>query len=329
MARKNLLSGLMGEPSADLPPASEPEAVPLPRRAAGGAIGAVSRAIAEIRSRSEVEIDPKLVHDDGFKDRLSIDEADVAELRENIVAAGQRVPILVRPHPERPGEYRVVYGRRRLAALRPLGRQVKAFVQELTDEEAILAQGQENSARRDPSFIEKALFARALEGAGHAPSLIQSALAIDKTLLSRMRTVADSVPMQLITAIGPAPRSGRRRWEELATLLKEKAPEDPVAVAFPRPPAPDSTSDDRLDLAIRNINRTREVDRGQPSSGAGATELKLKDGRSLGQMKSGARSVDIKLSRKASPEFAAWIERDPGEALAQLYELWSKENGST
>ena len=57
--------------------------------------------------------------------------------------------------------------------------------------------------------------------------------------------------------------------------------------------------------------------------------MRLKDGRSLGQMRLGARNLDLKLSRKADPEFTAWIERDPGGALARLYELWSKESGST
>lgn len=332
MGRKNLLSGLMeglDVAGAEPPAAAEAVVSPLPRRPSTGAIGAVSRAIAEIRSRAETEIDPAIIHDDGFRDRLSIDEADVAELQESIRASGQRVPILVRPHPERPGEFRVVYGRRRLVALRALGRPAKALVQELSDEEAILAQGQENSARRDPSFIEKALFAQALEAADYAPSLIQDALAIDKTVLSRMRTVTEHVPEELILEIGAAPRSGRRRWEELALILKEFTPERPVALAFPQPLAPDSTSDQRLDIAIRNLSRAAQVDRGQLSRGSGGTEVKLRDGRRLGRMKVGQRSIDLRLLRKEAPDFTAWIERDPGGALARLYELWSKESGST
>lgn len=328
MGRKNLLSGLMGDANLDIGNVVEPLAPPLPRRTSNGAIGAVSRAIAEIRARSEIEIDPALIHDDGFRDRLSIDEADVAELRENIRARGQRVPILVRPHPERTGEYRVVYGRRRLAAIRSLGVPARALVQELTDEEAVLAQGQENSARRDPSFIEKALFAAQLREANYASALIQDALVIDKAILSRMKSVTDSVPQALITAIGAAPNSGRRRWEELAELVREIGPVDLLDVAFSRPPAPDSTSDDRLALAVRNIARERQVVRGQHSAG-GETAITLSSGRALGHVKSSARSIEVKLSRKAAPEFAAWIERDPAGALGLLYEVWSKESGSS
>jgi ParB family transcriptional regulator, chromosome partitioning protein len=327
MARKNLLSGLLGDQDAEMqPPAPVPP--PLPRRTTGGAIGGVSRVMAEIRARAELEISPEIIHDDGFRDRLGIEESDFAELRDSIQSSGQRVPILVRPHTERPGEYRVVYGRRRLAAIRPLGIKVRALVQELTDEEAVLAQGQENSARRDPSFIEKAAFASSLREAGYANAVIQDALVIDKAILSRMKSVTDVVPMDLIVAIGAAPNSGRRRWEDLAQAIRDQDVTDPLEAAFPEPPPPDSTSDSRLMLAIRNIATAKTVVRGQRASSAEA-ELKLADGRTLGRIKSGARSIDLRLMRKPEPDFAAWIESDPDRALARLHETWSKESGST
>ena len=105
------------------------------------------------------DIDPDLIEDTGLKDRLGISEEDVAELRDSIARHGQQVPILLRPHPTLSGRYQVVYGRRRLAAIRGLGTPVKALIRTLSDEEAVLAQGQENNLRKDPSFIEKALFA--------------------------------------------------------------------------------------------------------------------------------------------------------------------------
>ena len=39
-----------------------------------------------------------------------------------------------------------------------LVKKVRATVMEMTDEEALIAQGVENNARQDPSFIERALF---------------------------------------------------------------------------------------------------------------------------------------------------------------------------
>jgi ParB family transcriptional regulator, chromosome partitioning protein len=44
-------------------------------------------------------------------------------------------------------------------ALRDLGQPVRALVRDFDDAALVMAQGQENGARRDLSFIEKANFA--------------------------------------------------------------------------------------------------------------------------------------------------------------------------
>jgi ParB family chromosome partitioning protein len=86
-----------------------------------------------------------------------------------------------------------------------------------------LAQGQENSARADLSFIERARFARRLEDLGYAREVIMSALALDKTWVSRMISVTKRIPPALIDAIGPAPRTGRDRWADLAARFEQDA----------------------------------------------------------------------------------------------------------
>ncbi len=141
---------------------------------------------------------------------------------------GQQVPVLVRPHPETAGRYQIVYGRRRVLALRDLGQPVKALVRDLDDLGLVLAQGQENTARRDLSFIEKANFARQMVEAGYERRIACDALSIDKTLLSRMLSVTDRVPLALIEAIGAAPGIGRDRWLAFADLLAAH-PLDPEA----------------------------------------------------------------------------------------------------
>ena len=64
MARKDLLKGLM---SGD-PPARE-DAAPLPRYARG-AIGAVSRSIADLKSRSLTEVPAAAIDDAGIRDQF-------------------------------------------------------------------------------------------------------------------------------------------------------------------------------------------------------------------------------------------------------------------
>jgi ParB family chromosome partitioning protein len=145
-----------------------------------------------------------------------VEEAFIAAIRER----GQETPILVRPHPKLPGRYQVAFGHRRLRAATALGRSVRAFIKNLTDEELVVAQGQENNARADLSFIERASFARVLEDRGHSREIIMAALMVDKTELSRLISVRRSVPDYIVSAIGPAPKAGRGRWVALAKQLE-------------------------------------------------------------------------------------------------------------
>ncbi|WP_254694596.1 ParB/RepB/Spo0J family partition protein [Alloyangia pacifica] len=80
------------------------------------------------------------------------------------------MPILVRRNPEQEGRYLLVYGGRRLEAIRGSDKvtKVRALVATLDERDAVTAQISENMARRDLSFIEKALFAKELVDTGSA-----------------------------------------------------------------------------------------------------------------------------------------------------------------
>ncbi|WP_164125936.1 ParB/RepB/Spo0J family partition protein, partial [Stenotrophomonas maltophilia] len=67
-----------------------------------------------------------------------------AAFRDLIRQHGQNVPILVRPKPGDTEGYEVAFGHRRLRAARELGIKVRAVVRSLTDEQLVIAQGQEN-----------------------------------------------------------------------------------------------------------------------------------------------------------------------------------------
>ncbi|MEM2597725.1 MAG: ParB/RepB/Spo0J family partition protein [Thermofilum sp.] len=72
-----------------------------------------------------------------FTPRLAFDEGWIEELAEDIRRNGQLKPIIVRPHPSKPGFYQVVDGEHRVRALRLLGlTEVRAEVRNLSDEEA-------------------------------------------------------------------------------------------------------------------------------------------------------------------------------------------------
>ncbi|OHV79623.1 plasmid partitioning protein RepB [Ensifer sp. LCM 4579] len=229
-----------GEPSAEsaeLTPVNRSTLAPNPPRAASGAVkamglslGSITREAEEARALREaltagervVSLDPALVEASFIEDRLTdgeVDDPDFLALVESIRENGQQSPILVRPHPEKQGHYQTAYGHRRLKAVGRLELQVKAIVRPLSDDELVLAQGKENAERRNLSFIERALFAAALAARGFDRKVIGDALAVQKSELSRLLQVADSVPHNVARAIGPAPRAGRARWMAMGALL--------------------------------------------------------------------------------------------------------------
>lgn len=287
MARKDLLKSLMGAPD----PIGQD--TPLPRMERG-AIGAVSKSINELKSRAIIEVAPDLIDNAGLHDRLDADQAGIEALADSIREYGQQVPVLLRHSPNHDGRYDIVFGRRRVQAMQALGMPVKAMVRTLNDRDLVVAQGQENSARKDLSFIEKASFAAQMVKAGFERKVICDALSIDKTVISRMLSVTDAIPDELIRAIGAAPSAGRDRWLALAQKVGKRPLADLLAAAK----GPDS--DARFIAVIAAL--------AAPKAKPGPQNLLGADGRQLGQVrKSGKRAV-IEISD--SDDFADWLIRN-------------------
>ena len=298
MARKDLLKNLMASPVPD-----EGRA-PLPR-SDRGAIGAVSKSINELKSRAIIDVPADMIDDAGIEDRLDDDPAGIEALMASIGQYGQQVPVLLRHSPNVEGRYDVVFGRRRVAALRKLGLPVKAMVRSLNDRELVVAQGQENSARKDLSFIEKANFAKQMVSAGYDRKLVCDALSIDKTVISRMLTVVEALPDRLIRAIGAAPSAGRDRWLALA----QKAQRRPVEALMPLAVGPDS--DTRFAAVMSALSSPPARPAGQPLAAA--------DGALMGQVRRSKAKTVIELNREGR-EFADWLI----DRMAELHRDWQK-----
>ncbi|GAA6210130.1 plasmid partitioning protein RepB [Cognatishimia sp. WU-CL00825] len=322
MARKNLLKSLMEtaeEPNAgQSPPAPSQTKKAATPRYTKGAIGAVSQSIAELKSRSVMEVDVALVDWAGNVDRLEHNDADHQALMQSIQEYGQQVPVLLRPNPNDPERYQVVYGRRRLRALRDLGLTAKALIRDLDDRALIIAQGQENSARKDLTFIERANFARQMREAGYDRKVIGDALHVDKTVISRMLSVADLIPVTLIEAIGPAPSVGRDRWLALAAGLEKSAAnlQDAVSLAA----ATGGGSDLRFKAVFDMIEKS--------SSGQGAAQkrpsshaMKTKDGAELGRVTWKAGQMIMTLSEGAGDGFNTWLLQN----FAEIHQNWKNQ----
>ena len=182
-----------------------------------------SRFGQTMRGETVVEIETDLIDPSFISDRLEITTAEIAELADMIREKGQMVPILVRTNPKDEARYQIAFGHRRWRAAKLLGIKVKAVVRELTDIDLVVAQGQENNARSDLSFIEKARFATKLEDSGFSRKIIGAAVGVHDTGLSTMIGTYRKLPEQIVDAIGKAPNVGRPRWTKLQQAFADPA----------------------------------------------------------------------------------------------------------
>jgi ParB family transcriptional regulator, chromosome partitioning protein len=293
---------------------------PVPRVGAG-VIGATQRTLTDIREERDqlraqveaggwLEIDPALVSPSPFPDRLPDDDPAAFEaLKQTMIEDGQKVPVELRRHPSRPGHYQLVYGHRRWRAAQELGVKLKAFVSELSDRDMVMAQGIENAARQDLSWIEKALFAWQMEQSGIKARDIRAALVVDDPEVARFRAACRTLGVDMIRLIGRAPRAGRPRWGEL------------VAAVAARPEL------------LQKMEKTLAAAKDMPSDARFAACLMLKDrpakparvplplqgpkGPPFGEAVFGVDGVKLRVNKTEASAFMAFLEAELPALMAR------------
>ncbi|MCA1868356.1 plasmid partitioning protein RepB [Agrobacterium genomosp. 3] len=300
-----------------------------------GALNSMNQAIANLATEAEqaeqlraqleagetiIEIDPGLIHTSFVRDRLDdLAGQDFVDLKESMRNSGQIVPVLVRPHPERKGEYQLAFGHRRVEALRQLRGKVKAIVRNLSDEDLIVAQGKENTDRTDLSFIEKALFALRLEQKGIRRQVIMDALTTtSKGVLSGMISLASSMPTDLIEAIGPAPAVGRPRWEALAQTLTNAKNDDVWRRVTTDEEFRKLASDGRFDAVLKAITARRETV-------SNDRIIQTQEGRRIATAQFAKRAVRLTIQSKDSPDFAEFLLKK----LPDIYAAYVSQEAGT
>jgi ParB family chromosome partitioning protein len=320
MSRRDRLKGLFDDTAQELAAANYEETSVRgpagPVRSMALTLGRMeeeSRAMQEALLSGEriVELDPDLVDASFIRDRLTDTPLEMDdELVQSIAENGQEVPILVRRHPLDEDRYQIAYGHRRLQAVKLLGGKVQAIVRKLDDTDVVIAQGIENSARRNLSYIERAVFAFNLESKGFDRPVIMKALSTDKTELSKLISVAKAIPADIVNAVGAAPGTGRRRWIALAQDW------DPATASRLRKLIGSRNfagqeSDRRFELVIAELARKME----KPETSE--YDWKPRSGRQIkGRIKSSGGSFTIALKTGDAPEFGEYIAR----RLDELYE---------
>ncbi|PZU89882.1 MAG: plasmid partitioning protein RepB [Shinella sp.] len=319
MARKNLLAGLTDTDEQEASPAGGT----YPMR---GASKNMIRSLDELAKQAEkflegdavVELDPEMIDGSFVSDRLDDDSEQFDELKAAIEERGQDTPILVRPHPTATGRYQVVFGHRRLRVARELGRKVKAVVKPLDDRTHVIAQGQENSARANLSFIERAAFARRLIELGYDRTVISSALAANAASVSKMASVTERVPESLIVQIGAAPSIGRERWVELSLLIGKAGAQEKIDSLFASEEFGALGSDDRFNALVGALNKAgKPVKKVVP---AVKQSWQAKDQRLSAEIINTGRTCTVSLKAKAAGDFGRFLSINLDRLYAEFQE---------
>ncbi len=247
-----------------------------------------------------VELEPTSIDESFIRDRLPESEADFERFKRSISEGGQRVPILVRPHISVQGRYEIAFGHRRTRACAALGIKVRAVVQPLSDRELVIAQGIENSERRDLSYIERALYAARLEDRDFDRIAICEALATDKGELSKLISVARAVPHELIAAIGSAPKAGRRRWLSFAEAIQDSKSKRTALQAAKDPDLSRLDSDARF---LRVLSAATEKQRADKSVSTWRSSV----GEGTAVLTRTAQNMSLAFDRRTNPEFVAFV----------------------
>lgn len=322
MARKNLLASVTGSetPKTDSEARSE-----YARRGASRSMMISIDEMAEnakkmIAGEAIVSLDASLLDGSFVSDRIEDDDEDYVLLRDAIKEQGQSTPILVRPHPRHEGRYMIVFGHRRARVAKELGVSVRAVVKNLEDIAHIVAQGQENTARANLSFIEKALFAKKLLDMGQSKDTIKSALTVDDTLLSRMLSVAETVPAAVIEAIGAAKTVGRDRWEELKKQVKHTESAEFAKQVARSDGFQAKDAADRFNYLLAQLKAARKNPRRAAQQKVETASWMPEDNMVAASFRNTGRTFSLSLKSKNAGEFGDFISSN----LESLYRAFKE-----
>ncbi len=324
MARKNPFAHVMEDNASE-------EARPVLDYTIKGASKSILNSIDELATRADkllegetlVELDPDTIDASFVKDRLEENNQDFDDLLSAIKERGQDSPILVRPHPKSVGRYMVVFGHRRVRVAKALGRNVRAVVKEMKDHEHVIAQGQENSARANLSFIERAIFAGALSRLRYDNDnhIIMTALSLDRATLSKMLAVT-TIPPEILEGVGAAKSIGRDRWYELKILLEKPANLDKAMSYIASDEFKKRPSDERFNGLVAHIKQLKR------SGNKTADKSWQLGNKAVGvTTKHSGQVFSLALKSKDSAEFGSYLSENLDRLYESFRETVAKETG--
>ena len=135
-----------------------------------------------------VEVETTAIVPNAHQPRHRFDEDRIVRLAQSIATQGVVQPVVVRPHPARPGQYELVAGERRLRALRLLGRRTVPAIVRRISEDALLEMALVENLQREPlTPVEEARAYRALIDAhGYTQEELAERIGKDRSTIANM-----------------------------------------------------------------------------------------------------------------------------------------------
>ena len=255
-----------------------------------------------------VEVPPEKIYDTVWRDRhpLGCNDEVFLMLCQSIARDGQIAPVALRPQGE---GYDIVYGHRRVAACRSLGRPVRAVVID-TDVRGLVARMLiENAQRKDLSPIERAVQYRRLIAQGvMARDEIARLLGVTPQQVSNILVLGE-IPERVLVALGDARTISIATGKRLVQALREHPLGLDEALEAAREASDDAT--DRVSVLIQTLEAESRASRKVTGR-----LLRTKDGRKFARISLAGRQVIVRFQPDLD---AAALER----TIAQLPEFYA------
>lgn len=255
-----------------------------------------------------VEVAADKIQDTAWRDRhqLGSSDAPFLALCQSIASDGQISPVALRQQGD---GYEVVYGHRRVAACRSLGRPVRAVVVD-TDVRGLVARMIiENAQRKDLSPIERAAqYRKLIDERLMERDEIAKLLGVTPQQVSNILALAE-IPQEVLTALGDARGISIATGKRLIQVLREHPDGRGSALDAARAAKGDAT--DRANALIASLEaHSKEL------GGVGGRMIRTRDGRRLARLSSSGRQIVLRFQ----PDLNVAAMQRVIDQLPDLYE---------
>ena len=146
-------------------------------------------------------------------------------------------------------------------------------------------------------------FGQKLDQQGFGRDVIMASLAVYKSDLSNMLSVAARIPIDLIDAIGPAHGIGRRNWMALADAFEsDRRRIEAARAVIGQSQFGSLQSKDRFEAVVQSLRKV--------PSPREAQAVMSSTGKEIGRLAQTKQKITLTIDRRASPEFAEFVMRE-------------------